>query len=106
MPVEYKFNLLLTLDAVIPAACRPTSSLIASTNPASVVTPVISASVFSFVSSIINVSERPIELNVPIAAGQLAFHASEPTSTHVPAAVSVRYFFIHSLFNVEVATIA
>ena len=43
---------------------------------------------------------------VPVAAGQLFFQLVVPTSTHVPAAVSVRYFFIHTLFNVDVATTA
>ena len=60
---------------------------------------------------IIPLKEIPVLVSVgletvPVAVGQLAAQVGVPTSTHVPAAVSVRYFFIHNLFNVEVATIA
>ena len=43
---------------------------------------------------------------VPIAVGQLAAHAAEPTSTQVPAAVFVWNFLRYSLFKFVVETIA
>ena len=92
---------MITAD-LIPAEVNVELALIAVLNADNVVTPVMLVALITIASPVSNVGL----CTLPVAVGQLDAHAVVPTSTHVPAAVSVRYFFKYNFNKVVVATIA